>query len=90
MPTPRPLLLLASCSSFLASLSAAPFELAKPIESANGVVMKEFAEEPFMRNTVGICVDKKGRVYASSMLLMGLLLQKRELRDVMAYLQSLK
>ncbi|MFP6898445.1 MAG: PVC-type heme-binding CxxCH protein [Roseibacillus sp.] len=66
MPTPRPLLLLASCSSFLASLSAAPFELAKPIEGANGVVMKEFAKEPFLRNTVGICVDEKGRVYATS------------------------
>ncbi|NNM28994.1 MAG: heme-binding protein, partial [Akkermansiaceae bacterium] len=46
------------------SLSSPAF--AGPIKAAHGLELKEFAKEPMLRNTVAVCVDEAGHVYATS------------------------
>lgn len=57
------LLLLLSAT---AALAAPPFDPGEPIKAANGTELRLFAKEPFLRNTVAVCVDEQGRVYATS------------------------
>jgi len=57
------LLLLLTASSILA---APPFDPGKPIKAAHDTELRLFAKEPFLKNTVAVCVDEQGRVYATS------------------------
>lgn len=48
------------------SFAAPPFEPGAPIKAANGTELRLFAKEPFLKNTVAVCVDEQGRVFATS------------------------
>lgn len=43
-----------------------PFDPGPSIPGAHGTELRVFAKEPFLKNTVAVCVDEQGRVYATS------------------------
>ena len=53
-------------SIFPTLLAAPPFDPGKPIKAAHDTELRLFAKEPFLKNTVAVCVDDQGRVYATS------------------------
>ena len=51
---------------FPTALADPPFDPGKPIKAAHDTELRLFAKEPFLKNTVAVCVDEQGRVYATS------------------------